>query len=139
RRKTPKCPAKRHPRDGSPRRHSQHRLAKRGCVNLRLATRALLCVAVTTVCSAFATACTRIGPEYQPHITTSNLWTIHGVLRTGSTQTPDNLNTMLGTLGPDIDLGSFWCARLLLFDDRETLQPELAMREPTLANNDISR
>jgi peptide/nickel transport system substrate-binding protein len=35
-------------------------------------------------------------------------------------------------------LGSFWCARLLIYDDREVLQPELAMQEPTPANKGIS-
>src|SRR6202049_4076360 len=124
---------------GHCRRHSRHRLAKRGGVNLRLATPGSLCSALMLLCSVFMTSCTRIATEAGPHPSHGNPWTIHGVLRTGNTQTPDNLNTMLGTLGPDVDLGSFWCARLLLFDDHETLRPELALQEPTLSNHGISR
>lgn len=86
----------------------------------------------------FVTSCTRVATHAGPNANTGNPWTVHGVLRTGNTQTPDNLNPMLGTLGPDVDLGSFWCARLLIFDDHETLQPELALQEPTLANHGIS-
>jgi peptide/nickel transport system substrate-binding protein len=89
--------------------------------------------------SLFLTACTRIAPQAESGHAAGNPWTVHGLLRTGGTQSPDNLNPMLGALGPDRDLGSFWCARLLIFDDHEALQPELALREPTLANKDISQ
>jgi peptide/nickel transport system substrate-binding protein len=80
------------------------------------------------LCSAVLAACTQSEPSS----------TVHGVLRMGGTQTLDNLNPMLGTLGPDRDLGSFWCARLLIYDDHEALRPELALAEPTLANKGIS-
>jgi len=95
--------------------------------------------ALILACSFLLTTCTRVTPQTETIRSAANPWTVHGVLRTGGTQTPDNLNPMLGTLGLDRDLGSFWCARLLIFDDREALQPELALREPTLANKDISQ
>lgn len=61
------------------------------------------------------------------------------MLRVGDTRVPDNLNRMLGTLTVDTEIGSLWCAHLLIVDDRETLQPELALAEPTLDNRGISR
>jgi peptide/nickel transport system substrate-binding protein len=101
-------------------------------VEIPRATLALLCWVVLA-------ACTRIATQSEQSNGASNPWTVHGLLRMAGTQTLDNLNPMLGTLGPDRDLGGFWCARLLVFDDHEGLQPELALAEPTLANNGISR
>jgi peptide/nickel transport system substrate-binding protein len=95
-------------------------------------------IAFVLACAILLSACTRITTQTESKHATGNPWTVHGLLRTGGTQTIDNLNPMLGTLGTDRDLGAFWCARLLIFDDHEALQPELALQEPTLANNGIS-
>lgn len=90
----------------------------------------LLCVCTLVACSRVATQTGQLAP--------GNPWTVHGVLRMGGSQVPDNLNRMLGTLTIDDELGSFWCARMFNFDDHENLVPELALEEPTLANHLIS-
>ncbi|MDQ6824692.1 MAG: peptide ABC transporter substrate-binding protein [Candidatus Eremiobacteraeota bacterium] len=83
-------------------------------------------------------ACTRITTQAGGPNTAANPWTAHGVLRIGGVDVPDNLNRMLGTLTVDAELSHFWCAHLLIFDDHETMLPELALQEPTLANKGIS-
>lgn len=109
-----------------------------GTTPSRLTTDLFCSMTITLLCAAFMTGCTRVGTQTGPQRARGNPWTVHGILRTGGTQVLDNLNPMLGTLGPGVDLGSFWCARLLIYDDHEVLQPELALQEPKLENNGIS-
>ena len=54
-------------------------------------------------------------------------------------QEPDNLNPLLGTQTVDTDLSMFWAGYQFNWSDRNALVPELAQREPTLENGDISR
>ncbi len=68
-----------------------------------------------------------------------NPWTQRGVLRIASGETPDNLNTLLGTQVVDTDIGMLWAAYLLRFDDRNQFVPELTVAVPTQANGGISR
>lgn len=82
-------------------------------------------------------ACSRVATQ-GGGLQSGNPWTVHGVLRVGGSQVPDNLNRMLGTLTVDEELANFWCARLFVIDDHEQLVPELALAEPTLANHGIS-
>lgn len=92
---------------------------------------------VIAFCVCALIACSHVATQTgQTH--GGNPWTVHGVLRIGSKDVPDNLNRMLGTLTIDDELGSFWCARLFNFDDHEKLVPELALEEPTLSNHLIS-
>lgn len=100
--------------------------------------RLLRALGVAFVCILAASACTRVTTQTGTFQARGNPWTIHGVLRMGGSQVPDNLNRMLGTLTVDTELGSLWCARLLYFDEHEDLQPELALEAPTLANHGIS-
>ena len=100
-------------------------------MRLLRAASAILAILVLSACSRVATQ----GGGVQA---AGNPWTVHGVLRIGGSQVPDNLNRMLGTLTVDEELASFWCARLFFIDDREQLVPELALAEPTLANQGIS-
>lgn len=67
-----------------------------------------------------------------------NPWTQRGVLRIAGRQQPDTLNPLLGTQTVDFDLSMFWAAYLFRYDDHNRLVPELAVREPTLQNGDIS-
>ena len=90
------------------------------------------------VCALALAACTRVSTESGTRSGEHNPWTHPGILRIGDTRTPDNLNRMLGTLTVDTELGSLWCARLFVIDDRETLQPELAKVVPTRSNGGIS-
>jgi len=71
--------------------------------------------------------------------TTSNPWTIPGVLRIGVRYPPDNLNPVLGQQQVDVEASVFWAAYLFDFDDRNELVPDLATVVPTLANGGISR
>lgn len=81
--------------------------------------------------------CSRVSTS--AHLTTlAHPWTVHGVLRLGDDQVPDNLNRMLGTVTIDSELANLWCAHLFIFDDHERLLPELATVEPTLHNGGIS-
>ncbi len=89
------------------------------------------------LCACCAASCTRVATQSNL-AQGANSWTHHGVLRIGDTRVPDNLNRMLGTLSVDTEIGSLWCARLFVADDREQLVPELALTEPTLANHGIS-
>lgn len=68
----------------------------------------------------------------------ANPWTVHGVLRMASRQTPDNLNPLLGTQTVVTDLSMFWAAYLFDWSDRNEFVPELAVRVPTQENGDIS-
>lgn len=72
------------------------------------------------------------------HTAQHNPWTRPGILRIAGRQQPDNLNPLLGTQTVDIDLSMFWAAYLFRYDDHNRLAPELAVREPTLQNGDIS-
>ncbi len=83
-----------------------------------------------------ATACTRTGDR---HAGQRNAWTVPGVLRIASRQDPSNLNILLGTETIDTDLSMFWAAYLFHVSDKNVLVPELATREPTLRNGDISK
>ncbi|MDQ6826942.1 MAG: ABC transporter substrate-binding protein, partial [Candidatus Eremiobacteraeota bacterium] len=67
-----------------------------------------------------------------------NSWTKPGLLRVAARQQPDNLNPLLGTQTVDFDLSMFWAAYLFRYSDRNELVPELAVRQPTLQNGDIS-
>lgn len=80
-------------------------------------------------------ACTRTAEPVQHG---PNPWTVHGVLRMASRQTPDNLNPLLGTQTVVTDLSMFWAAYLFDWSDRNEFVPELAVRVPTLENGDIS-
>ncbi len=88
-------------------------------------------------CALGLAACTRVS-SHAGIARGGNSWTRHGVLRIGDTRVPDNLNRMLGTLSVDTEIGSLWCARLFVVDDREQLQPELAVAVPTRANRGVS-
>jgi peptide/nickel transport system substrate-binding protein len=83
---------------------------------------------------AFA-ACTR---THQASPGRGNAWTQRGVLRIASGETPDNLNTLLGTQVVDTDIGMLWAAYLLRFNDRNQFVPELALAVPMQANGGIS-
>ncbi len=80
-------------------------------------------------------ACTRSGTRAANG---TNPWTVHGVLRMASRQTPDNLNPLLGTQTVDTDLSMFWAAYLFDWSDKNEFVPELAVRVPTQRNGDIS-
>jgi len=81
-------------------------------------------------------ACTRSGGA---PLHGGNPWTVHGVLRMASRQTPDNLNPLLGTQTVVTDLSMFWAAYLLHWSDSNEFVPELAVRAPTQENGDISK
>ena len=98
-----------------------------------LRPRATLCAAAA-VCTLL-TSCTRIGNPFAR----TNPWTHHGELRIAGRQSPDNLNTLLGTQTVDTDLSMFWAGYLFNYNDRNEYVPELAERIPTQANGDISR
>lgn len=61
-----------------------------------------------------------------------------GVLRIGSISDPDTLSPLVGNFQIDSDLAMFWGGFLFNYDDHNTLLPELATIEPTLANGGIS-
>jgi peptide/nickel transport system substrate-binding protein len=82
--------------------------------------------------------CTRVSTQSMIATRHENPWTHPGILRIGDTRIPDNLNRMLGTLTVDTEIGSLWCARLFVVDDKEALRPELATVVPTRANGGIS-
>ncbi|MGA8534484.1 MAG: peptide ABC transporter substrate-binding protein [Candidatus Tumulicola sp.] len=81
--------------------------------------------------------CTRVGNLQHPG--QRNSWTMPGVLRMAGRQDPDTLDVLLGTQTVDTDLSMFWAGYLFNWSDRNRLEPELAVREPTVANGDISR
>lgn len=83
-----------------------------------------------------ASACTHTESQ---HPGQRNAWTIPGVLRIASRQDPSNLNILFGTETVDADLSMFWAAYLFHVDDRNVLVPEMATREPTQRNGDISK
>ena len=92
--------------------------------------------AIALLLLAAIAACTRTAPY---HAGQRNAWTVPGVLRIASRQDPSNLNILLGTETIDADLSMFWAAYLFHVDDRNELVPEMATREPTLRNGDISK
>ena len=112
--------------------HDHARALSRACA------RGLLALASACTLVLFAPACSRVATNSATTLAGSNPWTHHGILRVGDSRIPDNLNRMLGTLTVDTELGSLWCARLLIVDDHERLQPELAIRVPTQANGGVS-
>jgi peptide/nickel transport system substrate-binding protein len=67
-----------------------------------------------------------------------NSGTRPGVLRIGSISDPDTLSPLVGNYQIDSDLAMFWGGFLFNYDDHNTLLPELATVEPTLANGGIS-
>jgi peptide/nickel transport system substrate-binding protein len=70
---------------------------------------------------------------------TRHAWTRPGVLRIASIEDPDTLSPLIGNYQIDFDLAMFWGGFLFNFGDDDTLVPELATVEPTLANGGISR
>ena len=110
--------------------------------NVRRASRyayqavAIVCLAV--LAAVTITACTRVGSK-QSTGSSSNSWTIHGVLRIVDTRQPDNLNPLLSFGQVATDLSMFWAAYLFRWDDRNQLVPELATEAPTQGNGGISK
>jgi peptide/nickel transport system substrate-binding protein len=100
-----------------------------------LTRRAARAAATLLLVTIAATACTRTGAH---HSGGRNAWTVPGVLRIASRQDPSNLNVLLGTETVDTDLSMFWAAYLFHVSDQNVLVPEMATREPTLRNRDIS-
>ncbi|HLI95641.1 MAG TPA: peptide ABC transporter substrate-binding protein [Candidatus Baltobacteraceae bacterium] len=92
-------------------------------------------IATSLAIALLLASCTRSAQELRHGV---NPWTIHGVLRMASRQTPDNLNPLLGTQTVDTDLSMFWAAYLFDWSDRNQFVPELAVRVPTQENGDIS-
>ncbi len=89
---------------------------------------------VLTLCIA---GCATVG-NGERQAAQRNPWTKPGILRIAARQQPGNLNPLLGTQTVDTDLSMFWAAYLFRYDDRNQLVPELAAREPTLQNGDMS-
>ena len=83
-----------------------------------------------------STGCTKISTEMAAR--TSNPWTIPGALRIGVRQEPDNLNPVLSAQSIGLDIGMFWAALLLDYDEQGHYVPDLALTQPTLANGGIS-
>ena len=88
---------------------------------------ALLCVACSKVSEQTASS------------SSSNPWTIPGVLRIAGRQEPDTLMPIIGTQVVDTDLSMFWDGHLLNWSDQDQFVPELATDVPTLENRGISK
>ncbi len=86
----------------------------------------------------FASGCTRVDVAHQ-QLGGRHPWTHPGVLRIASISDPDTLSPMVGNFQIDFDLAMFWGGFLFNYDDHNTLVPELATVEPTLANGGIAR
>ncbi|MDQ6767600.1 MAG: peptide ABC transporter substrate-binding protein [Candidatus Eremiobacteraeota bacterium] len=97
-----------------------------------------LAMAAAGACALVLCGCSRIATQSPVRSVGANSWTHHGLLRIGDSRVPDNLNRMLGTLSVDTEIGSLWCARLFVVDDRERLEPELALAVPSMANRGIT-
>lgn len=95
------------------------------------------CRLLAMTLTLYIAGCTTIG-NGERQADKRNPWTKPGILRIAARQQPDNLNPLLGTQTVDFDLSMFWAAYLFRYDDRNQLVPELAVREPTLQNGDIS-
>ena len=65
-------------------------------------------------------------------------WTEPGILRIASVSDPDTLSPLVGNFQIDFDLAMFWGGFLFNYSDKNELVPELALREPTLANHGIA-
>jgi peptide/nickel transport system substrate-binding protein len=102
------------------------------------ARRALAIMSLAVLAAVAITACTRVGSK-QSTGSSSNSWTIHGVLRMVDTRQPDNLNPLLSFGQVATDLSMFWAAYLFRWDDRNQLVPELAAEVPTQRNGGISK
>ena len=100
---------------------------KRGA---RRAVAALVAACALGGCSKVSNGATSVG---------SNSWTIPGVLRFSEFSDPKNLNPMLNSATPTLDLSMFIFSWTVRYDANGRPVPDAITELPTVANGDVSK
>ncbi|MFZ0032344.1 MAG: peptide ABC transporter substrate-binding protein [Candidatus Cybelea sp.] len=93
-------------------------------------------IAALTVAIALC-ACAKVG--YGTTSVGSNSWTIPGVLRFSEFSDPKNLNPMLNSATPTLDLSMFIFSWTVRYDANGHPVPDAITEIPTVANGDVSK
>ncbi|MGA9944150.1 MAG: peptide ABC transporter substrate-binding protein [Candidatus Cybelea sp.] len=93
-------------------------------------------IAALTVAIALC-ACAKVG--YGTTSVGSNSWTIPGVLRFSEFADPKNLNPMLNSATPTLDLSMFIFSWTVRYDANGRPVPDAITEIPTVANGDVSK
>jgi peptide/nickel transport system substrate-binding protein len=84
-------------------------------------------------------ACTKVSNQSGSNGIGSNAWTVPGVLRFSEFSDPKNLNPMLNSASPTLDLAMFVFSWTVRYDDKARPVPDALSEIPTVANGDVSR
>jgi peptide/nickel transport system substrate-binding protein len=68
-----------------------------------------------------------------------NAWTQHGVLRFATNADPKNLNPLLASATPTLDLAMFMYSWTVRYNDKSEPVPDAITEIPTVANGDVSK
>ena len=83
-------------------------------------------------------SCTRVGPTGKT-AAGLNPWTHATVLTIASAADPKNLNPILASSTPTLELSAFLFSYTVRYDDRARPVPDAVREIPTIANGDVSR
>jgi peptide/nickel transport system substrate-binding protein len=88
--------------------------------------------------SILTSGCTKIQTSTSLS-STSNPWTVHGILRVGSYEDLDSLNPIVSTQAFVTDVDQMVFSGLIDYDEHGNPVPDVALEVPTTANGGISR
>jgi peptide/nickel transport system substrate-binding protein len=90
--------------------------------------------------AAFAvTGCTKVSNETGSPGGAQHPWTVPGVFRFSEAEDPKNLNPMLNSGSPTLDLSMFIYSWTIRYDSKARPFPDALSEIPTVANGDVSR
>ncbi|HVN69103.1 MAG TPA: peptide ABC transporter substrate-binding protein [Candidatus Binatia bacterium] len=95
-------------------------------------------VAAVLALGAVAAGCTKVSTGNAP-AGTRHPWTIPGVLRFSEFADPKNLNPMLASASPTLDIAMFAYSWTVRYDDKGRPVPDALSEIPTVANGDVSK
>jgi len=84
-------------------------------------------------------ACTKVSNQSATGVGAANAWTIPGVFRFSAFSDPKNLNPVLNSGTPTLDLSMFIFSWAVRYDSKARPFPDALREIPTVANGDVSR
>ncbi|MGA8473670.1 MAG: peptide ABC transporter substrate-binding protein [Candidatus Cybelea sp.] len=96
------------------------------------------CAAAVVVASLAIAACTKVTTGGAT-AGGANSWTVPGVLSFSEFSDPKNLNPMLNSAAPTLDIGMFVYSWTIRYDDKARPVPDALREIPTIANGDVSK
>jgi peptide/nickel transport system substrate-binding protein len=96
------------------------------------------CTAAALAASLAIAACTKVTTGGAT-AGGANSWTVPGVLSFSEFSDPKNLNPMLNSAAPTLDIGMFVYSWTIRYDDKARPVPDALREIPTIANGDVSK